>query len=166
MENLTKENFWNALTEKYPEQMKQFCAWIDEYKNRVNWDSLFSGIKLISRKDQDEGVKQYCNHHNMSVPDTWCYAGDLIEEVGTKHVFICGNIPKEIAEVRRRSKSFRRLPSQTPKYHELPIAMQFGIFVQFTSESNWKYSFSMLDHPYPDETSFMITRYFEENKPE
>lgn len=39
---LTKENFWNELMEKYPNEMKLFCAWIDEYKKRVNWNNLFT----------------------------------------------------------------------------------------------------------------------------
>lgn len=40
-ENLTKENFWNELQEKYPYGMKIFCDWIDEYKKANDWDSLF-----------------------------------------------------------------------------------------------------------------------------
>ena len=27
--NLTKENFWNELSQKYPKGMKVFCDWID-----------------------------------------------------------------------------------------------------------------------------------------
>jgi hypothetical protein len=79
MESLTKENFWNELMEKYPEQMKVFCAWIHEYKKRVNWDELFNDITL----ETIQGIV-----------------------------------------VERRSR----------KYHELPIAMQVGIFFQFMAE--------------------------------
>lgn len=41
MENLSKENFWNAIMEKYPEAGKLFCNWIDKYKVEVGWDKLF-----------------------------------------------------------------------------------------------------------------------------
>lgn len=41
MENLTKEIFWNDLQAKYPDGMKTFCNWIDEYKKKNDWDMLF-----------------------------------------------------------------------------------------------------------------------------
>ncbi|SRR5258706_7209943 len=75
MENLTKENFWDQLMEKYPEEMKRFCTWIDEYKKRVEWNGLF--------------CSQYTDGEKLLVP----------------------------------------------KYHQIPIAMQFGIFLQFAKES-------------------------------
>lgn len=78
MEKLTKENFWNALYEKYPDQVQQFCNWIDEYKKRVNWNMLFN-----SQSD-------YQNSDGKNAP--------------------------------------------APKYHDLPIAMQWGIFQQFCAE--------------------------------
>jgi len=62
---------------KYPEQMKVFCAWVDEYKARNEWGSIFK------------------NGEDKFVRDT----------------------------------------GKPLKYHELPIAMQFGIFYQFTVES-------------------------------
>lgn len=71
IESLTKENFWNDLMEKYPEEMKLFCAWIDEYKKKVDWNNLFAST----------------------------------------------------------------VNAKIPKYHDLPIAMQFGIFLQFAKES-------------------------------
>lgn len=39
--SLTKENFWNELTEYSPSVMDDFCKWIDEYKKRVDWGQLF-----------------------------------------------------------------------------------------------------------------------------
>lgn len=74
--SLTKENFWNSMNEKYPEEMKQFCDWIDEYKKRIKWNIIF--------------------------------ADD--------------------------STSPNGLTVTAPKYHELPIAMQIGIFMQFVIE--------------------------------
>lgn len=88
MEKLTKENFWNDLMEKYPEEMKQFCAWIDEYKERVDWKRLFN--------------------------------------TGTDYTGYLGMPGKPITE-------FKQV-REAPKYHDLPIAMQVGIFFLFTSE--------------------------------
>lgn len=42
MENLTKENFFNELMEKFPEAMAEFCAWIDQYKIDNDWETLFN----------------------------------------------------------------------------------------------------------------------------
>jgi hypothetical protein len=39
---LTKENFFNEMSTKYPLAMRKFCQWIDDYKKAVNWDSLFA----------------------------------------------------------------------------------------------------------------------------
>lgn len=76
-DSLTKENFWNKLYEDYPEEMKKFCDWIDEYKKRVNWNFLFQDIEI--REDH-----------------TW-----------------------------------KLVHSQKRKFHDLPIAMQTGIFYQY-----------------------------------
>lgn len=38
---LSKENFWDEIEEKYPEQLNVFTTWLSEYKQRVNWDDLF-----------------------------------------------------------------------------------------------------------------------------
>jgi len=43
MEPLTKENFWDEMTAKYPKAMNHFCAWVDEYKKENDWDDLFNG---------------------------------------------------------------------------------------------------------------------------
>lgn len=43
-ECLTKENFWNALKERFPAEVDHFCRWIDEYKKNVRWDKLFPTI--------------------------------------------------------------------------------------------------------------------------
>lgn len=41
MDNLNKENFFNELMEKYPAATKDFCNWIDKYKDQNFWDRLF-----------------------------------------------------------------------------------------------------------------------------
>lgn len=79
--SLTKENFWNDLQEKHPDQMKVFCDWIDQYKQRVRFDKLFN------------------------------YAMPHYEKQGWHN----------------------------PKYHDLPIAMQIGIFIQFCMETPHRY---------------------------
>lgn len=89
MENLTKENFWDQLMEKYPEEMKRFCSWIDGYKERTDWKRLFN--------------------------------------TGTDYTGYIGIPGKPVTE-------FKKV-REAPKYHDLPIAMQFGIFLQFAKES-------------------------------
>lgn len=73
---LTLENFWNQLTEQYPKEVKHFGAWIDEYKNHIDWENLFCTSRVW---------------HMNYVPDS--------------------NIDV--------------------KYHDLPLAMQFGIFCEY-----------------------------------
>lgn len=51
LESLTKENFWNEIQEKYPLAMKLFSEWIDEYKVKIGWDSLFNGGIAIPQND-------------------------------------------------------------------------------------------------------------------
>lgn len=79
---LTKEHFWNVLYEKYPDKMKNFCQWIDEYKKDVKWAMLFNS------------------------------SGD--------------------ANIYAKS-------AMAPKYHDLPIAMQVGIFMEYTMSSGHRY---------------------------
>src|SRR5258708_246247 len=84
--SLTKENFWNELSENYPDEMKQFCAWIDQYKQWVDWNLLFNSHRFSARNGQE-----------------------------------CVNVP--------------------PKYHELPIGMQIGIFIEYTLSPSEKLVF-------------------------
>ena len=42
-EGLTKENFWDDLQEKYPDAMKTFLNWIDDYKKTVKWAEILGG---------------------------------------------------------------------------------------------------------------------------
>lgn len=47
MDKLSKENYWNEMQAKYPEAVQIFCDWIDKYKEKVGWASLFQdGIKF------------------------------------------------------------------------------------------------------------------------
>lgn len=42
MNNLSKENFFNEMSTKYPSAMERFCNWVDDYKKSVNWSLLFN----------------------------------------------------------------------------------------------------------------------------
>ena len=66
---LTKENFWNEMEQLYPEGLRIFDAWLEEYKARIKWLHVF-------------GLER----------------GKYI------------------------------------KYHDLPLAMQAGIFMEFTHD--------------------------------
>lgn len=47
MENLNKRNYWNDIQLKFPDAMKVFSKWIDEYKAKVGWTDLFpNGVKF------------------------------------------------------------------------------------------------------------------------
>lgn len=79
MQNLNKENFWNALLEKYPEAVELFCKWIDKYKAEVGWDELFNQAGL---PNEDKPVR----FHNIPFEmqngilarfDIECYNGIL-----------------------------------------------------------------------------------------
>lgn len=73
---LTKENFFDEMKEKFPNAMKHFCNWVDEYKKAVNWDKLFS-----SNENTDQ------------------------------------------------------LNSSKYKFHEIPYAMQYGIWIEYCRQS-------------------------------
>lgn len=79
MEELTKENFWNEMEQKYPIAMEKFKVWIDKYKLDNDWNNLFGKHDLYTEEEYP----------------------------------------------------YRTTFSQTPKFHELPTAMQYGIFYEF-----------------------------------
>ncbi len=78
MESLTKENYWNELQAKCPTAMKGFCDWIDEYKKKVGWKSIFT------------------HRYKVHVTDT---------------------------------------QENYPKFHDIPIAMQMGIILEYLIET-------------------------------
>jgi len=78
IQNLTKENFFNALREKCPLAVDYFCQWIDNYKKENNWDELFNG-----------------------------------------------NIQQQ----------YPLMPTESPKFHELPFEFQNGIIARFELET-------------------------------
>lgn len=42
MQNLNKDNYFDALMKKYPKALELFCAWVDRYKETVGWKQLFN----------------------------------------------------------------------------------------------------------------------------
>lgn len=81
-ENLTRENFWDALYAQYPKGVNVFCEWVDEYKKKYNWDTLFKGdIRSIAVT----GTSVTCEYDTL-------------------------------------------------KYHDLPLAMQIGIWIEFVCD--------------------------------
>lgn len=47
MNNLNKEDFWDALSEEAPDAVEKFKKWVDEYKKEVNWAGVFAdGVKF------------------------------------------------------------------------------------------------------------------------
>jgi hypothetical protein len=87
-DTLTKENFWDEMSQKYPKAMAHFLNWIDSYKAENDWAILFND------------------------------KGEFFDWVDPNN----------------HSKGGIRRVGVAPKYHELPIAFQFGIFVQFSNE--------------------------------
>jgi len=104
---MTKEHFWNLLQAQFPEQMADFCAWIDEFKRRVEWEKIFGGTRYT----------------------------------------VEGNV-------------YHTPVIYSPKFHDLPPAMQIGIFIQYTVETGGS------PFPVPVDLSFeawigAIPRWFE-----
>ena len=75
MRKMSKGEFWDAISDKYPEEFADFAEYVDEYKRREGWSKLF-----------DERI-------------------------------VMG------------------MGRMITKYHDLPNAMQLGIFIQYTVES-------------------------------
>lgn len=111
LENLDKENFWNAIYAAHPKSVKIFCDWIDIYKKENDWNALF-------------------NEHRTDL----------------------------------RGQPF--CVGLAPKFHDLPIAIQFGIFCQFASEIGTQYSHTGIIADFRDWRDFLniqsiVTDYFE-----
>lgn len=84
MDKMTKAGYWDQLMADYPDQMNDFCTWIDEYKRREGWAILFNTGRLLNR--------------------------DLVQSLDTS------------------------IAIHDPKFHDLPNAMQIGVFIQYTVE--------------------------------
>ncbi len=98
MKNLTKENFWDALYEKYPKGVQFFYDWIDKYKKKNNWDKLFNGGVLGCSRASD---------------------GNGYDPHGS--------------------------PTEAPKFHDLPIAMQIGIWIEFVCHESGVHEWEIND---------------------
>lgn len=83
--DLSKNNFWIEIENRWPGEWNRFRSWIDDYKKKVNWNLLFN-----SQSDYQD-------------------------------------------------KEGKNAPA--PKYHDLPAAMQLGIFIQYCLEEDHRYEF-------------------------
>jgi hypothetical protein len=101
MKKMDKAGFWDALSEKYPEEFASFADWVDEYKRRNKWDRLF-------------------NERAM--------------RPGMGHMIV--------------------------KYHDLPNAMQLGIFIQYTIETG-SYPFHVDDELIMQDWEDAVEKWFE-----
>ena len=57
----------------------------------------------------DEAIVVICSKYGWVVPDLWAYPGDLIIDMTNLSFFICGDDPKDVAELRRRNVSYRKI---------------------------------------------------------
>lgn len=84
MENLNKKNFWNRIFETYPNACKEFCDWIDKWK----------------------------------------------EENGTQDWYFKTRIPGLEFNI---------------KFHDYPLAMQAGIFIEFASNQGCSWETDLVE---------------------
>ena len=45
-DNLNEENIWGKMREHYPNAMDDFGDWMDKYKERVKWKTMFFKTKF------------------------------------------------------------------------------------------------------------------------
>lgn len=69
----------------------------------------------MNTEQVDQQVKEVCAKYKWVVPENWCYPGDLIFDNHSESFFICGDDPKDVAELRRRSVSFKKVDLETLK---------------------------------------------------
>jgi hypothetical protein len=94
MENLGKENFWDAIRDRYPEGFIHFTEWVDRYKEEIGWDKIFApGVKfhdvpldiqngIIARFDLEKhNGKEAADRIRANLPHQ---IKELIDEVHTR----------------------------------------------------------------------------------
>lgn len=69
----------------------------------------------MSKEQIDEAVKEICANQRCVLPKPWCYPGDLIFDNLSESFFICGNDPKDVAELRRRTVTYQKVDLETLK---------------------------------------------------
>ena len=106
-EILTKENFWNEMIQKYPKAMKIFCDWIDEYKKEVKWNDLFQHETFEHYFERKSHTIKFYERQNL-------ITNKEIKEAKRNVLFSCWS--KEVRII---------------KFHDIPYAMQLGIWIEF-----------------------------------
>lgn len=93
--------FWKSMHQKYPDIMKHFGQWIDEYKKEVKWSQLFiTGVKFHDLPiELQQGVlvrynkeaAEYFAEHEDTVGDFFRFIGELQDIFDDeRHCRVCG----------------------------------------------------------------------------
>jgi hypothetical protein len=67
----------------------------------------------MNKDEIDRKVEDVCKKFDWVIPETWCYPGDLIFDTLFHSLFLCGDDPKDVAELRRRRVSFQKVDTET-----------------------------------------------------
>jgi len=102
-EGLTKENFFNEMNEIFPNAMRLFGKWIDEYKKKVEWDQLFQN-KALRNPQQSITYPTAIKFHNipydMQVGIWIAFADTTLNELFEQPEYVyCGDLREDIKEV-------------------------------------------------------------------
>lgn len=88
---LTLENFWNAMMQKYPLATGEFCEWIDAYKALTMWKDVFGPFIKFHSLTYDMQVGIWINyalsHSNIE---------DIVEDMFTGDWNWTDDLPKMI----------------------------------------------------------------------
>lgn len=95
---LTKE-FWNEMQEKHPTATQRFLSWIDEYKKRVNWNTLFC--------TSDNSVMRSVKFHHLPIEMQWGIIRLFVFEQFGKH-FTDITFSASKIEIERMISSFEK----------------------------------------------------------
>lgn len=82
--NLGKKNFFNDLTEFYPQAMEWFTLWIDDYKRETNWDRNFGCIQ--ERGEESISPCFYELPFEMQMGMIICFFRDMAEDKSYPHL--------------------------------------------------------------------------------
>lgn len=89
-------------------------------------DTPDSGSAL-DKQAFDLQVAAVCAHFRWSEPAPWVYPGDLVCEPEADAFFICGDDPKDVAEVRRRKGTYIKFDiKQIVRAHDILLAVILG----------------------------------------
>lgn len=56
-DELTLNDFWRPLKEKYPDALEHYCTWIDKLKEDVYWKLIFATGNYPKKEPREYGAK-------------------------------------------------------------------------------------------------------------